>query len=371
MGAAETINKVRSAIDHTKPGFHEVNKEHPAWRSTDNIRETLERKFAHVQFPFIEEDHLYGVRSDVHTYCEKHARISRLSLAGLLYGGTKYACDACAFENGSYNRKQAFKDRPFAASFQESGMFFALKKEFPDTCKGLLPDGKEIDIWVPSIHLGIEFDGNYWHTESKGRGGNYHIGKTLLGRKCENPVGITHLWSEEAIAPFTNVVNIAKLERDKPKLKQNKHTRIECVSAPEAIAFYKQWSLKHVSFANRCDSHLAVVHRGTIRAAVGFQGNTVLIVASSFYNFDLYSTLITAMKNTGGIISKVRWLCDMRIVSDTMWSHEFPSNSLKDYISPTTWKLDASAGIIGLSSDKEPSSDVVFDCGYSVFEVAI
>ena len=372
MGSPTLNLSVQSAIDHTKPGHKEVNRCHHAWRSTSDIRAALESTHKGVIFPFIEQDHIYGVRSDVHTYCEKHARISRLSLAGLLYGGTKYACDACAFENGAYHRKQTFLSRPWQASFQESGMFFALKKEFPDTCKGLLPDGKEIDIWVPSINFGIEFDGNHWHTESKGRGGNYHVGKTLLAGKCSNPLGLTHLWSEEAISPFTNVVNIATLERDKPSLKPNSHTRLELISEQEAVGFYKLWSLKHTSFAKRCDSHLAIRHRGTIRAVMGFMNLTIIIVASNFHNFNMYSTLLSFMKNSNGAIRKIRWMCDLRIGSDVMWAHEFPPATLVDYIRPTTWQLDTSSNIIGISSDAtESSGDIVFDCGYSVFEISI
>ena len=39
--------------------------------------------------------------------------------------------------------------------------------------------GLEIDIWYPDIRLGIEFNGNFWHSEGK-RGKQYHKQKELL-----------------------------------------------------------------------------------------------------------------------------------------------------------------------------------------------
>lgn len=28
-------------------------------------------------------------------------------------------------------------------------------------------DGKEIDVYLPELHLGFEFDGTYWHADSR------------------------------------------------------------------------------------------------------------------------------------------------------------------------------------------------------------
>lgn len=357
---------IRSAIDHTKPGFSEVSKLHHNWRSTEDIRKFLENAFPGIEFPFIEEDHLYGVRSDVHTYCTKHKRISRMSLSGMLYGGTKYGCDACAFENGSYRRKLAFKARPIGASFLESGIFFALKKEFPDTTKGMMPDGKEVDIWVPSVQMGIEFDGNYWHTESKGRGVNYHLGKSALAGKCS--VGLTHLWTEEAVAPFTNIVNIAKMERDKPQLGDSRRANVCEVDFDEVEEFYRNWSTRHLFFAKDCDMHVALKYRGTIRAAVSIRTDKRLVtfVASSFYTFNLREFMVLIAKEN--CWPQVGWLQDLRSGSDTMRTHDFHESDIVKLIDPKPWHLDSNAGIAKFHGTAAVS-DVVWDCGYTLFRV--
>ena len=41
---------------------------------------------------------------------------------------------------------------------------------------------KEIDLLIPSIKLGIEYNGLFWHSEQQGKGNNYHLDKT---NKCE------------------------------------------------------------------------------------------------------------------------------------------------------------------------------------------
>lgn len=54
--------------------------------------------------------------------------------------------------------------------------------------------GLEIDIFIPSLKLGIEFDGLRWHSE-KFKDRNYHLRKTLL---CEeNGIALIHIFEDE------------------------------------------------------------------------------------------------------------------------------------------------------------------------------
>ena len=80
------------------------------------------------------------------------------------------------------------------------------EREIQEFCKGLLPNeevilqerklliteeaNRELDIYIPSRKLGIEFNGVYWHSL---RPENYHKEKTDL---CENKgVRLLHVWS--------------------------------------------------------------------------------------------------------------------------------------------------------------------------------
>ena len=57
-------------------------------------------------------------------------------------------------------------------------------------------DGKEIDIYSPSLKLGIEYNGNYWHSELY-KSPNYHQEKSLLAK--EKGIQLVHIWEYEWI----------------------------------------------------------------------------------------------------------------------------------------------------------------------------
>lgn len=85
-----------------------------------------------------------------------------------------------------------------------------VETEIYEYCKGLLPNeeillqnrqilkdssiedcGKELDIYIPSKHLAIEYNGIYWHSF---RDKNYHLNKT---KACEElGIRLIHVWED-------------------------------------------------------------------------------------------------------------------------------------------------------------------------------
>lgn len=56
-------------------------------------------------------------------------------------------------------------------------------------------NGKELDIYLPNKKVAIEFNENYWHRESCGRGKDYHIWKT---EQCESlGIRLLHIFDDE------------------------------------------------------------------------------------------------------------------------------------------------------------------------------
>ena len=49
-------------------------------------------------------------------------------------------------------------------SFPEQTIYFYIKQLFPDSINRYVDAGKELDIFIPSIDIGIEYDGMYFHT---------------------------------------------------------------------------------------------------------------------------------------------------------------------------------------------------------------
>ena len=55
----------------------------------------------------------------------------------------------------------------FRTSFPEQAIYFYLKNEFEDTQNRMDLIGKEVDIFIPCMNLGIEYDGAYFHNSNK------------------------------------------------------------------------------------------------------------------------------------------------------------------------------------------------------------
>jgi hypothetical protein len=58
---------------------------------------------------------------------------------------------------------------------------------------------QELDFYIPSHNLAIEFDGIYWHSELQGKGKDYHLSKT---EKCLNKnINLLHIFENEWVDP--------------------------------------------------------------------------------------------------------------------------------------------------------------------------
>lgn len=63
---------------------------------------------------------------------------------------------------------------------------------------------KEIDLVIPSIKLGIEYNGLFWHSEQQGKACNYHVDKT---DKCEEQgYQLLHIFENEDIEIWKSII---------------------------------------------------------------------------------------------------------------------------------------------------------------------
>lgn len=85
--------------------------------------------------------------------------------------------------------------------------------------RAVIGDGKEIDIYVPSFKVGIEFDGLKWHSDEFKSDKNYHLQKTELCAK--KGVRLIHIFEDEY--KFSKEIVLSKLRHlffmdDLPKI---------------------------------------------------------------------------------------------------------------------------------------------------------
>lgn len=66
-----------------------------------------------------------------------------------------YGCPICQGENQT--------------SFPEQVIFYYIKQKYPDAQNRYISKGYEIDIYIPSLKIGIEYDGLFWHKNKQER----------------------------------------------------------------------------------------------------------------------------------------------------------------------------------------------------------
>ena len=88
-------------------------------------------------------------------------------------------------------------------SIKEKNLFEYIKSVYNGRIIQSYRDGLEIDIYLPELKLGFEFNGLYWHSE-KYKDKNYHLDKTNYFK--EKGIRIIHIWEDD----FDNKFDIIK-----------------------------------------------------------------------------------------------------------------------------------------------------------------
>lgn len=92
-----------------------------------------------------------------------------------------WMCNVCGFKwlASMYSRKEGSGcpqcTKEAKTSFSEQAIFYYIRRHFLDTINGYKDENiSEIDIFIPSLNIGIEYDGERWHSSksSKIRDGN-------------------------------------------------------------------------------------------------------------------------------------------------------------------------------------------------------
>jgi hypothetical protein len=87
---------------------------------------------------------------------------------------------------------------PNTISTVEGEVFEFVQSICPDAIRnnyGLLGGRFELDIFIPSMNIGIEYNGLAWHSERTGRPVGYHQNKSSIAASLG--VRLIHIWSDE------------------------------------------------------------------------------------------------------------------------------------------------------------------------------
>jgi hypothetical protein len=111
--------------------------------------------------------------------------------------------------------------------------------------RSILPSGMELDIYIPSKNIAIEYDGLFWHSEIGGnKDSQYHLNKTI---ECESQgIQLIHIFEDE----WLNKSDIVK-RRIRHLMGMNTNIKIyarKCqlkeISHPEASLFLSTYHIQ-------------------------------------------------------------------------------------------------------------------------------
>lgn len=146
------------------------------------------------KYKFIYNNDFDGIHKKITITCPTHGNFIQLAKKHLQGQG----CPKCAIEKLSTNKKDSYESFINQSKFgdckycygntskSENDIVDYIKSSFPSLKLSLndrtLLNGKEIDILIPQLKIGIEFNGLYWHSEEVHSDKNYHLNKTNM---CE------------------------------------------------------------------------------------------------------------------------------------------------------------------------------------------
>lgn len=282
---------------------HEVNKEHPNWVSTDEIAEKIAAEYKDIETPWLEVEHRHGVSSVVTGVCKKHKMLIPMLLGNLWRGTTLYGCPECAWEKGhefaGHEEFNIKRNRPnyIGQSKAEFNLFCAIKEHFPDAlAHHRMQGGKEIDIWIPSIGCGVEYNGSYWHSNVMGKDKDYHGNKSRIANKQGK--GIFHLFPSEAedvdrIVRMLKLLGYAKQEgHNEYKVPSKAQLGVKPIMSAQAKEFHQKWNFINLKDAI-LDIHVGVFFEGEMIGAVSGNSSQGGLCKMSFSKafFDFASLL--------------------------------------------------------------------------------
>lgn len=131
--------------------------------------------------------------------------------------------------------------------------------------RNILPDNKEIDIYVPQLKIAFEFDGLYWHNEIN-KESNYHLNKTI---ECERKgIKLFHIFEDEWVNK-RNII-ISKLNEIFHKNQENirnEDCNIRIINNNEAYIFLNN---NHIKGGCKCDINYGLIYNNEIVSIMSF-----------------------------------------------------------------------------------------------------
>ena len=159
----------------------------------------------------------------------------------------------------------------------------------------------ELDIYIPSYNVAIEFSGLYWHSDKHERiNANYHANKRL--RCQEQGIQLITIFEDELLHQERLAILkiLSVLKKDPRDVTYARHCSIKCLTFEEASKFLNDY---HMQGAGRGSIRYGLVYKEQIVACMVFisQGNGLFTLnryATSKRVVGGFSKLLSCFKKT-------------------------------------------------------------------------
>lgn len=132
-------------------------------------------------------------------------------------------------------------------------------------------NGKEIDILIPEINIGIEYNGLKWHSEYAGKGKYYHLNKTISANK--KGVYLLQIFEDEFITNkkliVKKILHIIGCSNRRNKISARK-CNIKEINKKEAHQFLNE---NHIQGYSRCSFSYGCFYDGYLIGVMSFLDN--------------------------------------------------------------------------------------------------
>ena len=220
----------------------------------DKIREKISMMFPDKGYIIPDQEYINN-RAKIKVVCPKHGEFMAPADALLAGKGCPVCgCSISKAEDEIYNYLIGFFD----------------KSEIVRRCRNILSDNKEIDIYIPSRKVGIEYNGIRWHSEEFGKDRHYHIGK--LEDAEGKGITLIQVFEDEYLMHkdivLSKLRHVLGLDLGLPKVMARKCVVREIKRRDEAKEFLDRY---HIQGYGSATVNLGCYHEGRLVAVMSFK----------------------------------------------------------------------------------------------------
>lgn len=184
--------------------------------------------------------------------------------------------------------------RTMTKSKGEQELFNFIKMLCPDSIPNYRKHyhDKEIDIFIPSKSIGIEFNGLYWHSEEVLLSNNKSAKSDYIKQKFFKNLGISLInifedeWENKTDIVKSRIRNILGVTSKKIYAR---HCQIKEVSSKESSDFC---NMTHIMGKGRSNIRLGLYHNGTLVSLMTFTNNNISRRLKNTWEINRFSSLL-------------------------------------------------------------------------------